>query len=87
MLRYKVPVIAELESAGADSRRLEDLRVTAEQSRDAVYAGDFAALGRAMIANTEAQGRLHPDLVGPAARACGSDAQHSDCFVLMFLHD
>jgi D-glycero-alpha-D-manno-heptose-7-phosphate kinase len=63
-----VKVIAELESAGGDSRRLEDLRATAEQSRDAVYAGDFAALGRAMIANTEAQGRLHPDLVGPAAR-------------------
>jgi D-glycero-alpha-D-manno-heptose-7-phosphate kinase len=61
-------VIAALEAAGGDSAQLEDLRRAAEQSRDAVYAGDFAALGRAMIANTEAQGRLHPDLVSPSAR-------------------
>lgn len=61
-------VIAELEGAGPECRKLEDLRQTAGQSRDAVYAGDFAALGRAMIANTEAQARLHPDLVGPDAR-------------------
>jgi D-glycero-alpha-D-manno-heptose-7-phosphate kinase len=61
-------VIAQLESAGGDCRQLEDLRVTAEQSRDAVYAGDFAALGRAMTANTQAQGRLHPGLISPHAR-------------------
>jgi D-glycero-alpha-D-manno-heptose-7-phosphate kinase len=60
-------VIAELEGAGPECRKLEDLRRTAGQSRDAVYAGDFAALGQAMIANTEAQARLHPDLVGPDA--------------------
>jgi D-glycero-alpha-D-manno-heptose-7-phosphate kinase len=28
-----------------------------------VYAGDFVALGQAMIENTEAQGRLHPNLI------------------------
>jgi D-glycero-alpha-D-manno-heptose-7-phosphate kinase len=61
-------VIRDLEGAGPDCRQLEDLRSTAEPARDAIYAGDFAALGRAMIANTEAQGRLHPDLVGPDAR-------------------
>jgi D-glycero-alpha-D-manno-heptose-7-phosphate kinase len=44
------------------------LRATAEKSRDAVYAGDFPGLGKAMIENTEAQGRLHPDLVSPEAR-------------------
>jgi D-glycero-alpha-D-manno-heptose-7-phosphate kinase len=33
-----------------------------------VYAGDFPALGRAMIENTEAQGRLHPDLISRDAR-------------------
>ena len=56
-------VIRELAGAGPDCRKLEDLRATAEKSRDAVCAGDFAALGRAMIENTEAQERLHPDLV------------------------
>jgi D-glycero-alpha-D-manno-heptose-7-phosphate kinase len=61
-------VIRDLEGAGPDCRQLEDLRSTAEPARDAIYAGDFAALGRAMIANTEAQARLHPDLVSPEAR-------------------
>ena len=56
-------VIRELENAGPDCRKKEDLRQTAGKSRDAVYAGDFAALGRAMIENTEAQGRLHADLL------------------------
>jgi D-glycero-alpha-D-manno-heptose-7-phosphate kinase len=66
--RVHEKVIAQLEDAGGDSRQLSDLRATAERSRDAVYAGDFAALGRAMIENTEAQARLHPELVSPHAR-------------------
>jgi D-glycero-alpha-D-manno-heptose-7-phosphate kinase len=61
-------VIRELESEGPTSKRLEALRQTAAKSRDAVSAGNFAALGRAMIENTEAQGRLHPDLIGSGAR-------------------
>jgi D-glycero-alpha-D-manno-heptose-7-phosphate kinase len=60
-------VIRELENAGPDSPKLEALRGTAPRSRDALFAGDFKALGRAMIDNTEAQGRLHPRLVGAAA--------------------
>jgi D-glycero-alpha-D-manno-heptose-7-phosphate kinase len=60
-------VIRDLENAGPDCAKLEDLRKTASVSRDAVYAGDFRALGRAMIENTEAQKRLHADLVGPDA--------------------
>lgn len=60
-------VIRELENAGPDCRKIDDLRRTAEKSRDAMYAGDFEALGRAMIENTEAQGRLHADLISPAA--------------------
>jgi D-glycero-alpha-D-manno-heptose-7-phosphate kinase len=56
-------VIAELENAGPNSPQLQDLRVTAELSRDAVFAGDFSALGRAMAQNTEAQARLNPALV------------------------
>jgi len=61
-------VIAELQNEGPESRRLQDLRLTAEKSRDAIIAGDFTALGRAMIENTEAQGRLHPDLISRDAR-------------------
>jgi D-glycero-alpha-D-manno-heptose-7-phosphate kinase len=60
-------VIQELENVGPDCRQLNDLRITAEMSRDAVYAGDFAALGRAMSQNTEAQSRLHPELVSKEA--------------------
>jgi D-glycero-alpha-D-manno-heptose-7-phosphate kinase len=61
-------VIRELEGSAPDCQKLQDLRVTPEKSRDAVYAGDFAALGKAMIENTEAQERLHPDLVSQDAR-------------------
>ena len=56
-------VIKELEAAGPDNKKISDLRLTAEKSKDAVYSGDFIALGKAMIENTEAQARLHPDLV------------------------
>ena len=61
-------VIKELEGSGPDCQKLQDLRATPEKSRDALYAQDFPALGRAMIENTEAQERLHPDLVSPEAR-------------------
>ena len=61
-------VIRELEGSPPDCRKLQDLRATAEKSRDAVHAGDFVALGRAMVENTEAQERLHPDLVSAEAR-------------------
>jgi D-glycero-alpha-D-manno-heptose-7-phosphate kinase len=60
-------VIHDLEDAGPGCKPLNDLRVTAEKSRDALYAGDFEALGRAMIENTEAQARLHPSLVSADA--------------------
>ena len=60
-------VIQSLEDAGPDCPKLEALRHTAERSRDAVYAGDFEALGRAMVANTEAQRDLHPKLINSEA--------------------
>lgn len=60
-------VIHGLENAGPDCQQLVDLRQTASRSRDAVYSGNFEALGQAMIANTEAQARLHSDLVCPEA--------------------
>lgn len=61
-------VIRELEGLGPDCQKLQDLRATAPKSRDAVYAGDFAALGNAMMENTQAQERLHPELVSADAR-------------------
>lgn len=60
-------VIRSLEDAGPDAAPLEALRRTAPRSRDALLAGDFAALGRAMIENTEGQARLHSGLVGTEA--------------------
>ncbi len=61
-------VIRQLENAGPTAKQLEALRATAEPSRDALYAGDFVALGEAMRRNTEAQRDLHPDLVGADAQ-------------------
>ena len=60
-------VIRHLEDAGPTAKQLEALRATAEPSRDALYAGDFVALGQAMMQNTEAQRNLHPDLINPDA--------------------
>ncbi|MCE5258411.1 MAG: GHMP kinase [Chloroflexi bacterium] len=61
-------VIRNLENAGPDSPKLEALRQTAVASRDAIYAGDFSALGAAMVANTEGQRNLHPNLVSKDAQ-------------------
>jgi D-glycero-alpha-D-manno-heptose-7-phosphate kinase len=61
-------VIAGLEQAGGGAAPLEALRRAAERARDAVDAGDFAALGQAMIDNTTAQHTLHPALIGSEAR-------------------
>jgi D-glycero-alpha-D-manno-heptose-7-phosphate kinase len=61
-------VIRSLENAGPDCQQLEDLRLTASKSRDALYCADFSALGMAMIENTEAQRRLHPALISPEAQ-------------------
>jgi D-glycero-alpha-D-manno-heptose-7-phosphate kinase len=71
-------VIAGLERVGSAAAPLAALRQTAEQSRDALYAGDFIALGRAMIANTAAQHSLHPALIGTEARALIALAQEHD---------
>jgi D-glycero-alpha-D-manno-heptose-7-phosphate kinase len=60
-------VIRSLEDAGPDCKQLEDLRNTAPRSRDALMEGDFRALGKAMFDNTEAQRRLHPELVSADA--------------------
>lgn len=70
-------VIRGLADSGPDCKQLADLRRTAEASRDALSAGDFAALGRAMVENTEAQARLHPEIVGrDAARVIEIAREH-----------
>jgi D-glycero-alpha-D-manno-heptose-7-phosphate kinase len=61
-------VISGLELAGGGAAPLEALRRAAERARDAVYAGDFTALGQAMNENTAAQHTLHPALIGTEAR-------------------
>jgi D-glycero-alpha-D-manno-heptose-7-phosphate kinase len=62
-------VIVELEDAGPDAEKLWPLRRTPIRARDALYAGDFAELGQAMLDNTEAQAQLHPGLVSPRHQA------------------
>lgn len=62
-------VIGQLEREGAASPQLARLRAMAARSRDALLAGDLAALGSAMAENTELQRALHPELVGPEAQA------------------
>ncbi len=71
-------VIKELEHLGPDSRQLDDLRATAGPSRDAVCAGNWSALGRAMIENTKAQRRLHPDLISQDAQRVIEIAREHD---------
>ncbi len=66
--RVHEKVIAQLEDAGPDCVQLNALRLTAEKSRDAIHAADFESLGRAMIENSEAQGRLHADLISRDAQ-------------------
>ena len=60
-------VIRDMENAGPDNEHLAELRMTASRSRDAVYSGDFRALGKAMMDNNEAQRRLHPALISTDA--------------------
>ncbi len=68
-------VIQGLEDAGPNCTQLADLRQIAPRSRDALYAGDFTALGQAMIDNHEAQRRLHPALISAGAERVVEIAQ------------
>jgi D-glycero-alpha-D-manno-heptose-7-phosphate kinase len=56
-------VIARLEGMGQDCPDLQLMRQCAGDAVRAFEAGDLAALGATMSANTEAQRRLHEDLV------------------------
>ncbi len=61
-------VIAELEDLGPDNPKLERLRKAAVSGKNAIYCGDFAALGRAMVENTEGQAGLHGQLISTTAK-------------------
>ena len=71
-------VIRGLDRPGSTGRAaLEDLRLAAAAARDAVEAGNLAALGEAMRACTEGQRRLHPSLIGSdAQRVIDAAAAH-----------
>jgi D-glycero-alpha-D-manno-heptose-7-phosphate kinase len=56
-------VIQRLSGLGPDCQELQVLRELAARAGEALTSGDLAALGRTMAENTEAQRRLHPDLV------------------------
>lgn len=60
-------VIAELEDAGKDCPKIEALRIPPEKGKNALFAGDFEAFGRAMQENTAAQGELNASLVSGTA--------------------
>jgi D-glycero-alpha-D-manno-heptose-7-phosphate kinase len=61
-------VIARLVEAQGASAELDALRRAAERGERALVGLDLEDFGRAMIANTEAQESLHPDLVSERAR-------------------
>ncbi len=52
---------------GRGTAALQQLRDAARAGRDALAAGDLEAYGRALVANTDAQGQLHPALISQAA--------------------
>jgi D-glycero-alpha-D-manno-heptose-7-phosphate kinase len=56
-------VIAGLGARPCNDSRLQRLRELAMDAKNALYAGDLAALGRVMNENTDVQRRLHPELV------------------------
>lgn len=62
-------VIRSLEAPGADKSVLDQLRRAAYAGKDALSQYDLNGLGRAMIANTEAQAELHPSLVSKEAQS------------------
>lgn len=68
-------VIARAESGdGVVATVLERLAALARDAVDALDRGDLEAWGAALTGATEAQARLHPSLVPPAARAAGEAA-------------
>jgi D-glycero-alpha-D-manno-heptose-7-phosphate kinase len=70
-------VMRDLEALGPDCPALGALRRAAEDARDALQAGNLAALGEAMRANTVGQAALHEDLISrDASRVIAIAAEH-----------
>lgn len=61
-------VIRRLEESPRFRRYLEPIREAAMAGKEALLRCDLEAFGRAMKANTAAQQKLHPELVGERAR-------------------
>jgi D-glycero-alpha-D-manno-heptose-7-phosphate kinase len=53
---------------GEAARLMAPLRDAALRAADALVRGDLEDYGQALVANTQAQSALHPDLVSPLAR-------------------
>ena len=60
-------VIKRLEESPKFRRYLEPLRQAAVDGKQALLRGDLRAFGQAMTANTSAQRKLHPELIGKRA--------------------
>jgi D-glycero-alpha-D-manno-heptose-7-phosphate kinase len=60
-------VVRDVAGVGPAHPVIAELRIDAMRARDAVISDNLEALGSAMRANTVAQRRLHPSLVGPDA--------------------
>jgi D-glycero-alpha-D-manno-heptose-7-phosphate kinase len=60
-------VIKRLEQSPQFREHLDPLRAAAAAGKAALLRGDLTGFGQAMIQNTEAQRRLHPELVGERA--------------------
>ena len=56
-------VIAKLGEDASDNPHMIKLRAFASQAKNALYNGDFDALGKSMILNTDVQKDMHPELV------------------------
>jgi D-glycero-alpha-D-manno-heptose-7-phosphate kinase len=61
-------VIKRLESSSSFRKMLDPLREAALRGKEALLSGDLEAFGNAMIMNTNAQKKLHPELVGERAQ-------------------
>ena len=61
-------MIRRLEESPRFRRYLEPLREAAAAGKAALLRCDLGAFGEAMAANTRAQQKLHPELVGDRAR-------------------
>lgn len=73
--RVHEQVIQRMENSGPQAEELQALRQMAPAGRQALQQGDLEAFGEVLIANHEAQRRLHPDLINAEADAVAALAR------------